>query len=347
MPVIELSFEQVKDLINPEKVSGSFNAQITKVSALEDASEGDLSFLGNKKYTAAVSTSNASIIILPLNFEGEPKDNQCFFFHKQPSRAIDLICEQVEKLLSPKPNFGIHPTAVIDGTVKLPDEVYIGPYVVIEAHSEIGSGTRISAHSYIGRHVQIGELCDIRSRASVMNYCVLGNRCTLHSGSVIGADGFGYETVEGQHLKSPQIGIVVLGDDVDVGTNTTIDRARLSKTEIGQGTKIDNLVQIAHNVTIGKGCFLASQVGIAGSTTIGDYVAMGGRSGTSGHLVIGDFCQIAGTTIVYQDLPEKSFVLGDPAIPYMKAQKFNVLRKKLPDLFRRVSTIEKHLIPDS
>ncbi len=347
MPVIELRFEQVKELVNPEKVNGSYGAPINKVSSLGDACVGDLSFLGNMKNDSAVSSSNASIIILPLDYEGEPKANQCFFFHKNPSWAMDLVCSQVDKILSPKPPFGIHPTAIIHESVELPDEVYVGPSVIIEAHVQIGKGTMISAHSYIGRNVKIGEQCNIHPRATIQDYCEVGNRCTLHSGSVIGSVGFGYETIDGKHCKSPQVGIVVLEDDVDVGANSTIDRARLCKTHIGQGTKIDNLVQIAHNVVIGKGCFLAAQVGIAGSTIIGDYVAMGGRSGTSGHLKIGDFCQIAGTTVVYQDLPEKSFVLGNPAMPYMKAQKFNVLRKKLPDLFRRVSSIENNLPSDS
>jgi UDP-3-O-[3-hydroxymyristoyl] glucosamine N-acyltransferase len=213
---------------------------------------------------------------------------------------------------------------------------------VIEEGAIIGENCQILAHAYIGRFAKIGAETVIRQRATVLDYCQIGQDCLLHSGSVIGAEGFGYETIDAQHLRSPQIGIVVLEDHVDVGANTTIDRARFNETRIGQGTKIDNQVQIAHNVTIGKGCFLAAQVGIAGSTSIGDFVLFGGNSGSSGHLTIGDFCQIAGSTAVYSNLPAKSFVSGVPAMPYYQAQKFNVLRKKIPDLFRRVDKLQNH-----
>ncbi len=341
MPKIELSFETIKELVKPEKMSGSFDETITHISALADAQAGDISFLGNKKYKSKVSNSKASVIIVPSDFEGNPGEKQTFLYHQQPSRALDLICGHLEEQFSLVQDYGIHPSAVIHDSVKLPDDVYIGAFVMIEEGCNIGSGTRIDTHSYIGKNATLGKNCDLRPRSSVMHHCVIGNRCTLHPGAVVGSDGFGYETVNGQHLKSPQIGIAVLEDDVDIGTNTSIDRARFGETFIGQGTKIDNLVQVGHNVKVGKGCFFASGTGISGSTIVGDYVFMGGKVGISGHLKIGSFSKIAGTTAVYQDLEDNSFVRGDPAIPYMQAQKYFVLRKKIPELFRRVSELEK------
>jgi UDP-3-O-[3-hydroxymyristoyl] glucosamine N-acyltransferase len=228
----------------------------------------------------------------------------------------------------------------------VPRSAHVGAFVILEEGAIIGEDCVIYSHTVVGRFAKIGALSVLESRSIVADYCEIGRDCLIHSGAVIGSDGFGYETVDGKHLRSPQIGIVVLEDRVDIGSNSTIDRARFHETRIGEGTKIDNLVQIAHNVTIGKGCFFAAQVGIAGSTKIGDFVLFGGASGASGHLTIGDFCQIGGSTAVYKNLPPKTFVSGCPSMPYYQAQKFNVLRTKLPELFRRVSNLENQTPSD-
>ena len=342
MPGFDLNLDLLFKLTSPSLIKGSREGPLKKLASLQNAQIGDVSFLSNKKYSSQVSDSKASVIIVPEDFDGDPVAGQVFLQHGNPSRAIDLVAEHIQKKLSPKPLPEVHPTAIIHDSVELPDSVYVGAYSIIEEGASIGEHVVILTHATIGRFVEIGGYSVVKSGASIADYCRVGCDCVIHNGAVIGSDGFGYETVDGKHLRSPQIGIVVLEDGVDVGTNSTIDRARIHETRIGAGTKIDNLVQIAHNVVIGKGCFLASQVGIAGSTTIGDFVLFGGKSGASGHLVIGDFCQIGGTTAVYQNLPPKSFVSGDPAMPYFKAQKFNVLRKKLPELFRTVSRLEKH-----
>jgi len=346
MPCFELNLDLVLNLTSPTSVKGSWEGEINGIASLDSAEAGDLSFLSGKKYRKTVPDCKASVLILPEDYEDDPSKDQIYLLHGNPSRAIDLICENIQHQLSPRQEPGVHETASIHDSVQLADSVYVGPFAVIEEGAKIGENCEIHAHAYVGPFSELGNGSVLKPRATVMDYCKLGSDCIVHSGAVIGSEGFGYETVDGQHLRSPQVGIVVLEDHVDVGSNTTIDRARFDETRIGQGTKIDNQVQIAHNVTIGKGCFLAAQVGVAGSTSIGDFVLLGGKSGVSGHLTIGDFCQIGGSTNVYSNLPAKSFVSGDPAMPYFQAQKFNVLRKKLPDLFRRVDKLETHPTSD-
>jgi len=346
MPGFDLNLELVLKLTSPIRVLGSWDGAINHLASLATAEPGDLAFLSSNKYRKEVEGSRASVILLPEDYEGEPSEDQTYLQHGNPSRAVDLICEYIQRQLSPKPDPGVHLSAIIHPSVLIPASVHVGAFAVIEKEACIGENCVIEAHAYVGRFVQLGADSVLKPRSSVLDYCQIGCDCVISSGAVIGSEGFGYETIEGQHLRSPQVGIVVVEDHVDVGANTTIDRARFSETRIGQGTKIDNLVQVAHNVTIGKGCFLASQVGIAGSVKIGDFVMMGGRSGVSGHITVGDYCQIGGTSAIYQNLPAKSFVLGDPAMSYYQAQKFNVLRKKLPGLFRRVDNLENHLPTD-
>lgn len=345
MPCFELNLGLILKLTSPTSIKGSWEGEINGIASLSAAQPGDLSFLSGKKFRKSVPDCKASVLILPEEYEGEPAEEQIYLLHGNPSRAIDLICEHIQRQLSPKRDAAVHETASIHSSAELADSVFVGPFAVIEEGAKVGDHCEIHAHAHVGRFTELGTHTSLKPRSTVMDYCKVGNDCVIHSGAVVGSEGFGYETVDGQHLRSPQVGIVVLEDQVDVGANTTIDRARFNETRIGQGTKIDNQVQIAHNVTIGKGCFLAAQVGIAGSTSIGDFVLLGGQSGVSGHLTIGDFCQIGGSTAVYSNLPAKSFVSGDPAMPYYQAQKFNVLRKKLPDLFRRVDKLEENHPP--
>ena len=339
----DLNLGKISDMVTPLEIRGETNAVVTGISALGEAGRGDLSFLANRKYGRELANSKASVIIVPDDFDGEPAREQAFLLHPQPSLALDKVCSYLERRLMPGPEPGIDSTAIVSSAAELSNGVHIGPLAIVEEGAVLGSGCVIGPHAYVGRHAQLGDNTELKTRATVMDRCRIGRDCVLHPGCVVGSDGFGYETVRDEHLRSPQIGIVVLEDHVDIGSNSTIDRARFSETRIGAGAKLDNLVQIAHNVKIGKGCFLASQVGIAGSATLGDYVYLGGRAGVSGHLKVGDFSRVGGSTVVYQNLPAKSFVYGDPAMPYFQAQKFNVLRAKLPDLFRRVAAIEKNL----
>ncbi|MEI8313173.1 MAG: UDP-3-O-(3-hydroxymyristoyl)glucosamine N-acyltransferase, partial [Verrucomicrobiota bacterium] len=205
----------------------------------------------------------------------------------------------------------------------------------------IGPGSVLQASVFVGAGARVGEDCWISPGCTIASRCSLANRVRLQPGAVIGSDGFGYELVKGRHVKLPQIGTVELEDDVEIGANSTLDRARFSRTVVGQGTKVDNLVQIGHNVIIGKHCIIISQTGISGSTTLEDYVILGGQAGIGGHITIGRAAKVGGQTGVAANLPAGSYVNGTPAIPYMLERRLQILHQRLPDLFKRVEALEK------
>ena len=221
--------------------------------------------------------------------------------------------------------------------------MHIGPLVVVEAGARIGDGTVLEARTFVGRGVTVGRDCVLKPGAVVSDFCTLGDRVILQPGAVIGADGFGYETVSGEHRRVPQVGSVVLEDDVEIGANTAIDRARFSVTRVGKGTKVDNLVQIAHNVVIGRHCLIVSQAGIAGSTTLEDHVVLGGQVGLAGHLRIGKGAKVGAQAGVLADVEPGAVMLDAPAVPFGLAKRLMVLKQRLPELFKKVETIEKQL----
>ena len=211
---------------------------------------------------------------------------------------------------------------------------------MIEDGAVVGERAHLQAQVFVGHGASVGEGAWLMPGVVVTAECVVGRRVRLHAGVVVGSDGFGYEFVAGRHEKVPQIGVVEIGDDVEIGANTTLDRARFGRSSIGEGTKIDNLVQVAHNVRIGKHCILCAQVGISGSTTIGDYTVLGGQAGVAGHLSLGKGAKVGGGAAVTADVLPGAFVNGSPAIPYMLERRIAVLRERLPDLFRRVDALE-------
>jgi UDP-3-O-[3-hydroxymyristoyl] glucosamine N-acyltransferase len=238
----------------------------------------------------------------------------------------------------------VHPTAVIADSARLDrTQVYVGPHAVIEDEVEIGPGSAIHAGAYLGHGSRLGNGCIIHANAVIKERCVLGHRVTIHSGSIIGSDGFGYETVKGQHIKIEQVGIVQLDNDVEIGSCTTIDRARFGKTHIGEGTKIDNLVQIAHNVSTGRGCILVSQVGVSGSTRLGNYVVMGGQVGVAGHLEIGDQVTFMAKSGVTKNIQEPGAYTGYPARPLIEGRRMMMYPGRVPELMDRVKDLEKKL----
>ena len=334
--------EIVKLFDNPE-VIGDADIEISSIGALDKAEKGQITFLGNKKYAAEVPSTRASAVILPRSYKAGLPEGATVVRVDNPSAELGKICALIEKELYAKPHYSIHPTAVIDRNARVSHNSYIGPNVVICDGAEISEGCVIYGNNYIGRHVKIGEDSVLMPNSVVMDHCILGKRVRLQPGVVIGSDGYGYEFVDGRHVRIPQVGIVLLEDDVDIGANTCVDRARFDKTVIGAGTKIDNLVQVAHNVQIGKGALLVSQVGISGSTKIGDYAVLGGQVGVAGHLSIGAGSMIGGQSGVNGDIPPKSYVRGTPPRPYMHAHKIEVLLDKLPDFFDRLKDVEKAL----
>lgn len=337
---VSFSARELIELVSPQYERGDLTVKITGIASLEAAQPGELSFLGNPKYRPAVAKSAATVLLLPTDYEGSPKAGQLYLLCDNPSVALAKICSRIEQQLWPKPTPGVHPSAVIDSTAQIDPLATIGPLCVIEAGTVIGPRTFLQSNVFVGRNVQVGADSWLMPGVTVGAECRLGNRVRLQAGVVVGADGFGYEFVKGRHEKVPQIGSVVIEDDVEIGANSTIDRARFSQTIIGEGTKIDNLVQVAHNVVIGKHCILCAQVGVAGSTTLEDYVVLGGQSGVAGHLRVGKGVKAGGQAGITADVEAGQFVIGFPAAPYMIERRLQVLHRKLPELFKRVEALE-------
>jgi UDP-3-O-[3-hydroxymyristoyl] glucosamine N-acyltransferase len=334
---------ELATLTGAESVEGACAGPVTGVAALAEATSADLSFLGNAKYADAVAASRAGAILVPVAFAGKPAAGQAFLRVANPSYALALFCGVLEARLWPRPPAGIHATAVVAASAKVDASAHVGPLCVIGEGAIVASGAVLEARCYVGARASVGADCWLKPGVVVGDYCVLGARCRIQSGAVIGSDGFGYEPVNGEIRRIPQIGNVVLEDDVEVGANSTLDRARFSQTVVGRGTKIDNLVQIAHNVRIGRQCLITAQVGIAGSTTLGDHCVLGGQSGVAGHLTLGDRVKLGAQTGLFEDVPADGFMNGTPAVPFGLERRLVVLSRRLPDLFKKVDSLTASL----
>jgi len=340
---LNLCPDELASLCQAQSRRGSCPLPVTGIAALTEAAPGDLSFLGNARYKGEVPRSRASVILVPADYQGEPGPDQELLVVPNPSAALALVCARLEQALWPRPAPGVHASAVVSPGARVAPTATIGPLCVLEEGVEVGEEVHLQAHVFLGRSVRVGEGSWLAPGTVVTAECTLGRRVRLHPGVVVGADGFGYEFVQGRHAKVPQIGRVEVGDDVEIGANTTLDRARFGATSIGEGTKIDNLVQIAHNVRIGRHCILCAQTGVSGSTVIEDYVVLGGQAGVAGHLRLGRGAKVGGGAAVTADLEAGVFVNGSPAIPLMLERRIAVLKQRLPDLFRRVETLEQQL----
>ncbi len=320
-------------------VSGDGDVTISGVASVAEATSGEITFYGNPRYLAAFRRTRASAAFVPEDFEEQTVGAQIRV--ADPTKAF----EQAVFKFAPQPitfPAGIHPTAVLAPGTSLGEAVSIGAHVVVEAGTRIGAGTCLGAHSYIGHETTIGAGCLIYPNVTIRERIKIGDRVIIHSGTVVGSDGFGFEMTAGGHKKVPQIGIVQIDDDVEIGASTTIDRARFGRTWIQEGVKIDNLVQIAHNVVIGKHSIIVAQVGIAGSVRIGAGVVIGGQAGIIGHIEIGD-----GTMIGAQSGVSKSLHGGTwwatPTVPLKEAKEQIAWVRRLGKLFERVKTLEEKL----
>jgi UDP-3-O-[3-hydroxymyristoyl] glucosamine N-acyltransferase len=303
---------------------GDRNHEITAVAPLAEAGAGQLSFLSNRKYAAQLAQTKAGAILVPKNLEGE---NERWIRVDDPYFAIARIMTRwFSERPSPK---GISSKASIAPNARLGTNVAIGPFTTIGENVVIGNNVTIYQGVSIEAGSAIGDDSIIYPNVVVYDGARIGCRCIIHAGVVIGSDGYGFAMHDGKHHKIPQIGIVRIEDDVEIGAGTTIDRAALGETVIGEGTKIDNLVQIGHNVKIGKHCLLVSQVGIAGSTELGDHVFVAGQSGFSGHLKIGHRVQVAAKSAVLEDVPDDTKVMGSPAVPFNEFARRHAAVKRL------------------
>lgn len=344
---IAYSVEQLQRLSGAEDKIGDYEGVVHGIASLREAEPGDLSFLGNKKYTPEVKESRASIIIVPRDYNGDPRPNQVYLKAPNPSLALARICAELESQLWPWPEPGIHPSAVVAEDAEIASDAHIGPNCVIESKARVGAGSWLQAMTYVGRGASIGERCWLRPRVTIYADCVLGDRVRVHSGAVIGSDGFGYESPGGIHEKVPQIGNVVIGNDVEIGANTTIDRARFSSTRIGEGAKIDNLVQIAHNVQIGAHCLIVAQAGVSGSTVLEDHVVLAGQAGVTGHLKLAAGTIVGAQGGVHFDTEAGKYYRGSPALEASLANRIHILSKRLPELFKRLEKLEETLLSNA
>ena len=332
------TLKEIAELVGGEIV-GDENIVIRGIAGIQEAVEGDLTFLANPKYLSYLEKTRASAVITSRDIQAQPKpiirtDNPSLAFNKA---VIFILPEQKEHFK------GIHKSAVIGKNVKLGRNVSIGACVVIEDGCSIGENTIIYPNCYLGRNSSVGDGALIYSNVSIRENCSVGNRVIINCGTVIGSDGFGFVTVEGIHHKIPQAGTVVVEDDVEIGANVTIDRARFDKTIIGQGTKIDNQVHIAHNVRVGKNCLIVAQVGISGSTVIGNNVILAGKVGVVGHISIGDNSVVMAGAGVVKSLPAGSIVWGLPAKPVDEAKKISACVQILPKLFETVKGLKNKI----
>jgi UDP-3-O-[3-hydroxymyristoyl] glucosamine N-acyltransferase len=314
------------------------DVDITGVNTLADATPSELSFLANPKYAPQLATTKAGAVI--VSPDQALADKPCLVSanpYLDFARSVQLFAKPQGCFSGVSELAFVHAEAIVDPTAD------VAPFAFIGRGSVIGPKARIFSGVSIGEDCVVGEGCVIYPNCSLMAGTLLGRRVILHAGTVLGSDGFGFAQAGGAMTKFPQIGRVVIEDDVEIGANTTIDRAALGETRVGQGTKIDNLVQLGHNVRVGRNCILVAQVGIAGSTSLGDGVILAGQVGVAGHIHLGDGCRIGAKSGVGQDVPPKQDLSGIPAMPHGSFLRASAIMPKLPEMKRRIARLEKEL----
>jgi UDP-3-O-[3-hydroxymyristoyl] glucosamine N-acyltransferase len=320
-------------------VVGDGATLIRGVAGIREAQPGDITFLANSRYDGYIAETRAAAVICSREMRDAPL----------PLLQVDnpyLAFQRVVKLLRPdvyRPLAGVHPSAVVSPAAHLGEGASIGAHCVIEAGARVGARSVLMPGCYVGVQAAVGDDTLFYPHVTVREECTIGDRCILHPGVVIGADGFGFAFDAGRYHKVPQVGIVVVGDDVEIGANTTIDRATTDATRIGDGTKIDNLVQIGHNVVTGKHCIIVAQVGISGSTQLEDYVTIGGQAGIIGHVRLGRGAQIGAQSGVSKSVPPDAKVFGYPAVALNVFKRINAYLQRLPQLFDRTKVLEERV----
>ena len=337
---MKFSAQQIAALLGG-KITGDADRQVWDVGAIETAKEGQLTFLCDAKYLPHLPQTGASVVLMTdsIEFTGE---TQATLIRVENARAaMGQLLALVAKAMNPAKQ-GIEQPCFISEGVTIPEDAYIGAFAYIGKNVQLGKGMQIYPHTYIGDNVCIGDNTILYSGVKIYYNCVVGKDCILHAGVVVGSDGFGFEPdVKGVNQKLPQIGNVIIEDDVEIGANTTVDRAMMGSTIIRRNTKIDNLVQVAHNVEVGESTFLCAQVGIAGSTKVGAHCILAGQVGVAGHIEVTDNCVFGAQSGIAGSVRKAGIYQGSPAIDAMNWRRSSVGFKQLPDIMKRLQELEK------
>lgn len=337
---MEFTAKQIAAYIGGEIV-GDENATVHTFAKIEEGMPGALSFLSNPKYTAYIYDTQSSIVLVNSDFVPEKPINATLI---KTANAYESLAKLMMLYESVKPKKqGISSMASIAESATIGENVYIGPFVCIGEKAVVGNNTIIEANVSIGDGAIVGDNCLLYNGVTIYHDCRVGNRCILHAGSVVGSDGFGFAPGANGYDKIPQIGIAILEDDVEIGANTCIDRATMGATIIKRGVKLDNMVQIAHNVVIDEHTVMAAQCGVAGSTKVGSWCMVGGQTGISGHIKIGNQVKVGGHSAIANSVKDGKAVMGYPAFDHSQFARASVVIKKLPEMYREMDTLKKEL----
>lgn len=338
---ISFTAQQIATVLNGT-IEGDSSIEVSNFSKIEDGKPGTLTFLSNPKYTHYIYTTNASIVLVNNDFVAESPIKATLIRCANAYAALAVLLNMVEKSRPQKT--GIEPMSYISESATLGENVYVGAFAYVADNVKVGNNTKIYPQSYIGDNVQIGDNTIIYPGVKIYQGCVVGSNCIIHSGAVIGSDGFGFAPDEnGEYHKIPQMGIVLIENDVEIGANTTIDRAVMDATIIHKGVKLDNLIQIAHNVEVGDNTVMAAQVGVSGSTKIGKQCMFGGQVGLGGHITIGDNANIGAQSGIISNIASDAKIIGSPAIPVRDFFKSSVVFPKLPEIYKQISQLQKEI----
>ncbi|MBU2928381.1 UDP-3-O-(3-hydroxymyristoyl)glucosamine N-acyltransferase [Winogradskyella psychrotolerans] len=336
---MKFTAEKIADILEGTVV-GDPNIEVFKLSKIEEGTQGSLTFLSNLKYTHHIYTTEASITIVNSSFEPEKPISTTLIKVEDAYEGFSKLMEYYDRIKSFK--LGIEQPSFIAETVKVPDSAYIGAFAYIGNNVTLGENVKIHPNAYVGDNVSIGDDTTIYPGGKVYSDCIIGKRCVINSGVIVGADGFGFApNKNGSYSKIPQIGNVILEDEVDIGAGTTIDRATMGSTILRFGVKLDNQIQIAHNVEIGKNTVIAAQSGVAGSTKIGEHCQIGGQVGIAGHLVIGNNVKVQAQSGIGRNVKDNEVLQGSPSFGYTDWNKSYVYFKNLPKLAKTINELEK------
>ncbi len=338
---MELSASQLANLIGGEVV-GDGNVTVGTFAKIEEGHPGALSFLANPKYTHFIYTTESAVVLVKRDFEPEQPVKATLIKVDDPYATIAHLLEMVQEMTKVVKK-GIEQPAFIAEGVEIPEDAYVGAFAYIGAGAVIGKGAKIYPQTYVGANCRIGEETILYPGVKVYDGCEIGARCIIHSGAVIGSDGFGFAPVGERYEKIPQTGNVVISDDVEIGANTTIDRAMMGSTRIGEGVKLDNLIQVAHNCEIGDNTVMAAQVGVAGSAKLGKHCMVGGQVGFVGHIKIADNTLIGAKSGVSRATKPGDRIIGSPAVDMGEFARSLVYVKRLPQMMEKLKELEKRI----